>query len=155
MNYLEKRRRYKVKKELRRTKPWLMGDRLEQEVDRVLGIADSGVMDWATLVESGKPTSDYPTKDSIKQEHIRSVAREFGVRPYQLYWFFTQKLNKLDAAGRTKSDYMAVLRECATVTLKKSMSDEEKITAATMFAQFANTPISRIDAEIMLDEGKL
>lgn len=151
--YLEKRRRHKVKKMLRLQKPYLMGALLEQEVDRVLVVADSGKMDWAMTKKV--ETSDYPTPESITQTNIREVAKEFGVRPYHLYWFFTQKVIKLQASGRTKHDYLAVLREVAVTALKKSLTDEEKITAALLFGQFAGLIITHQEASLMLEEGTL
>lgn len=152
-DFLEKRRRHKVKKMLRLQKPYLMGAQLEQEVDRVLGISDSGRMDWAMTKKV--EVSEYPTPDSIKESHVREVATEFGVRPYQLYWNFMQKVTKYQASGREKHNYMAVLKECAATTVKKELKDDEKITAVLLFGQFTNVSITRQQAELMLEQGKI
>lgn len=129
--YLEKRRRHKAKKMLRREKPYLMGDALEQEVDRVLGIADSGKMDWAELVESGKPASPYQTPESVFPE-IEKVANQFSIKQWVLYWYFKKKVLKLQSSGRRKSDYLALLKETATKV--KPLSRTEKVQALVLFA---------------------
>ena len=152
-DYIEKRRRNQVKKQLRRTKPYLMGQQLDIEVDKVLGISDSGVMDWAAIQKVA--VSDYPTPESITPDLVRSTAKKFGVRPYLLHWVFIQKINKLSASGRTKADYLAVLKECVLVALKKQLTDQEKIIAVVLFSEFAGTPITRLQAEIMLDQEEL
>lgn len=131
MDYLEKRRRYKAKKMIRKKKPWLMGAQLEDEVDRVLGIADSGKMDWATLVESGKRVSEYPTPESVYPK-IEEVAQQFSLKVWVLYWFFKKKILKLQASGRTKTDYLALLRETATKV--KPLNHTEKCQAMVLFA---------------------
>ena len=152
-DFIEKRRRNKIKKMVRLQKPYLMGALLNQEVDRLMGVADSGVMDWAVIKKA--VISDHPTPESITPDLIRSTAKKFGVRPYQLHWVFTQRINKLDASGRTKSDYLAVLKECVMVALNKKLTDEEKVTAVILFAEFAGTPIARLQAEIMFEQGEL
>jgi len=152
-NYLEKRRRHKVKKHLRLEKPWLMGAQLDQEVDRILEIADSGRMDWAMTKKV--EVSDHPTPDSVTETHVRETSKKFNIRPYQLYWMFVQKVTKLQASGRTKHDYLAVLKEVAATTIKKNFSDEEKITAVLLFSQFTSLSITRQEAEKMLEEGKI
>ena len=152
-NYLEKRRRNKVKKQLRKQKPYLMGAQLDEEVDRVLGLSDSGKMDWAAIQKT--EVSDYPTPESVTEKDVREVAKAFGLRPYKLYWFFSQKLNKLTATGRKRNDYMAVLKECASAALKKELKDEEKITGVLFFAQFTNVTVTRHDAELMLFKGEI
>lgn len=147
-DYLEKRRRYKAKKMLRREKPWLMGDALEQEVDRVLGIADSGKMDWATLIESGKPTSKYPTPESVYPE-IEAVANQFSIKQWVLYWHFKKRVLKLQASGRRKSDYLALLKETATKV--KPLTNTEKIQALTLFSQeVKKEPMTPGEAESLL-----
>lgn len=152
-DFLEKRRRHKVKKMLRLQKPYLMGALLDQEVDRILGISDSGRMDWAMTKKV--EVSDYPTPDSIKEAHVREVAKEFGVRPYRLYWTFMQKVTKLEASGREKHNYLAVLKECAATTIKKELKDDEKITAVLLFGQFTNVSITRQQAVEMLEQGTI
>lgn len=152
-SYIEKRRRHRVKKQIRLQKPWLMGAQLDQEVDRVLGIADSGRMDWAITKKT--EVSEHPTPESITENQVRSTAKEFGIRPYQLYWFFMRKVTKLQASGRTKHDYLAVLKETAATALKKNLTDEEKITAALLFGRFANVSITHQEALAMLEEGTL
>jgi len=152
-DYLEKRRRNRIKKELRLHKPYLMGALLDQEVDRVLGIADSGRMDWAMA----RPTQilDHASADDVTPEEVRATAKEFGIRPYQLYWLFLQKVNKFKASGREKHNYLAVLRECAVSTIKKELTGDEKVTAALLFGQFASVSITRQEAERLLAEGEL
>ena len=152
-DYLEKRRRNRIKKEIRLRKPYLMGAMLDQEVDRVLGIADSGRMDWAMA----KPTVilDHQNPEDVTPEEVRTIAKEFGVRPYLLYWLFLQKVTKFKASGRTKHNYFAVLRECAVPAIKKELTGDEKVTAALLFGQFASVSITRQEAERLLAEGEL
>jgi hypothetical protein len=153
MNYLDKRRRHRVKKMLRLQKPYLMGAQLEQEVDRVLGVADSGKMDWAMTKKV--EVSDHPTPDSVSEVEVRSVAKEFGVRPYHLYWVFMQKVTKYQASGKEKHNYLAVLKECAASAIKKELSDEEKITAVPLFGQFTGVSVTRAQAQRMLHKGEI
>lgn len=152
-DYLEKRQKNKIKKMLRLQKPYLMGPQLNQEVERIMGIADSGKMDWAMAKKT--EVSEYPTPESITEEKIRSIAKEFGLRPYVLYWFFMQKVTKLKASGRDKFDYLEVLKEVASSSLKKSLSDEEKITAVLFFANFTGVNITREQVELLLLKGDL
>lgn len=152
-NFLEKRRRNRTKKMIRLQKPWLMGALLDQEVDRVLGISDSGRMDWAMTKKT--EVSDHPTPDSVTEDEVRAIAKEFGVRPYHLYWLFMMKITKYQASGREKHNYLAVLKECASAAIKKELTDEEKITAVLLFGQFTSVTITRQQAEFMLEEGKL
>lgn len=130
-DYLEKRRRHKAKKMLRKEKPWLMGQQLEDAVDKLLGVADSGKMDWATLVESGKKSSQYPTPESVYPK-IEEVAAQFSIKEWVLYWFFKKKVLKLQASGRSKTDYLALLRESATKI--KPLNHTEKVQALTLYA---------------------
>lgn len=153
MNYLDKRRRHKVKKQLRLEKPWLMGTLLEQEVDRILNISDSGRMDWASIKKV--ETSDHPTPESVVEQEVRDTAKLFGVRPFQLYWHFLQKTTKLDASGKVKNNYLAVLRECAVQAIKKELTDEEKIIAILLFGQFSHVSVTRQEAERMLMRGEI
>lgn len=152
-DYLEKRRRNRVKKMLRLEKPFLMGALLDQEVDRVLGLADSGRMDWAMAKKT--EITDHPTPDDVTEEEVREVAKQFGVRPYKLYWLFMQKVTKFQSSGREKHNYLAVLKECAVSAIKKELTDDEKITAALLFGQFASLSITRQEAEMMLERGEL
>ena len=152
-DYLEKRRRNRIKKELRLHKPYLMGALLNQEVDRIMGIADSGRMDWAMAKKT--EILDHPTVGDVTREEVREVAREFGIRPYQLYWMFMSKVTKYKASGREKHNYLAVLRECAASTIKKELTGDEKVTAALLFAQFASVIITRQEAEGLLQNGEL
>lgn len=152
--FVEKRRRNQTKKAVRKAKPWLMGQQLETEVDRVLGVADSGKMDWAAAIKKPE-ASDFPTVESIQQDHVQEVAKEFGLRPYKLYWFFTQKVNKLQATGRSRNDYMALLKECATLALKKELSDEEKKTAAMFWGKFIGVTVTRQQVELLMFKGEL
>jgi hypothetical protein len=155
-DYLLNKRRNQARKEIKKTKKYLMGQALEEEVDRVLGIADSGNMDWVTLVDSGKPATEYGTPESITLEVVVNIADELGVRPYQLYWLYLSKLNKLKASGRTKSDYSALLRDSAAKLAKKEFSDSEKIMAAMAYSKdLRNVTLTRSDVEIMLMTGKI
>lgn len=152
-DFLEKRRRHKVKKMLRLQKPYLMGAQLDQEVDRILGISDSGRMDWAMTKKV--EVSDHPTPDSVTEAEVREVAKEFGIRPYRLFWLFMQKVTKYQASGKEKHDYLAVLKECAAQAIKKELSDDEKITAVLLFGQFTNVSITRQQAMLMLEQGTI
>lgn len=148
MNYADKRRRHQTKKMVRLQKPYLMGQQLDMEVDRVLGIADSGKMDWATLVESGKSTSQYSTPESVYPE-IEKVADQFSIRQWVLYWHFKKKILKLQASGRTKSDYLALLKETATKV--KPLSNTEKIQALKLFSdEVKKEPMTPAEAENLL-----
>jgi hypothetical protein len=152
-DYLEKRRRNRVRKELRLRKPYLMGPQLDQEVDRIMGIADSGRMDWAMAKKT--EILDHAEPEDVTEEEIRAIAKEFGVRPYLLYWLFMNKVTKFQASGREKHNYLAVLRECAVPAIKKELTDDEKVTAALLFGQFACVSITRQEAERLLAEGEL
>lgn len=133
-----------------------MGDKLDQEVERVLGIADSGDMDWATFVESGKGVSEYPTSESIGYEQCVSVAREHNIRPYQLYWFFYKAVERLKSAGRSKTDYLSYLREIATKSVSKELKDDEKLLAIMLYAKnIGGQEITKSKAEEMLLMGEL
>jgi len=152
--YLNMKRRNQVKKQLRRTKPYLMGQKLDLEVDRVLGISDSEKMDWAAIA---KPTisSDYPTPKSIGEKEIREVAEYFKIRPYKLHWFYLQKTTKIRAGGRDKSDYMEVLKACAMTAVTKELSDEEKKIGIILFANSTGVTITQSQADSMLFKGEL
>lgn len=155
-NYLATKRRNRAKKELRKTRPHLMGQQLEIEVDRVLKIADTGKMDWTKFVDDNSVSSDYPTADSVKYEDVVEIAKEFRLRPYALYWFYLKKVAKLDASGRKKTDYKALLKSLAPSVIGKELDFDTKIVAATMYAKdLKNVMITRSQAESMIMEGKL
>jgi hypothetical protein len=153
-DYLNKRRRNQAKKQLRRTKPYLFGDQLDQEVDRQFGISDSGSMDWAAIQKT--EVSDYPTPDSVRYEDVVEIAKEFKLRPYALYWFYLKKVNKLDATGRKKNDYKALLKELAPSVIGKELDFDTKIVAATIYAKdLKSVTLTRSEAESMIMEGKI
>lgn len=146
--YLEKRRRNQTKKMVRRQKPYLMGAQLEEEVDRVLGIADSGVMDWATVVESGRPASQYQTPESV-YPHIDRIAKQFGIKQSELYYHYKRKVLKYQGSGRTKNDYLAVLEECATKM--KPLKRQERIQAVVYYStDVIQKPMTAEQADVFL-----
>lgn len=153
MNYSDKRRRHRVKKMVRLNKPYLVGVWLDLEVDRLLGISDSGKMDWAMTKKV--EISDHLTPNSVTEDEVRETAKEFGIRPYHLYWFFLQKVTKYQASGKEKHNYLAVLRECAAQAIKKELSNEEKITAVLLFGQFTGVSVTRQQAELMIFKGEI
>lgn len=132
MSFAEKKRRQLAKKELRKTKPYLMGAQLENEVDRVLGIADSGSMDWRLLIEMGKGDSPYTTPESV-YDKLTEVAGRYHLREWALYWFYALKVNTLKAAGRTKTDYLALLEAAAQGA--KELSPESMVRAVLLHAK--------------------
>ncbi len=152
--YLAIKRRNKIKKEVKKKYPNLMGQQLNNKVDHILGISDSGKMDWASF-EAPTKTSDYPDVKSVKYKDLKEVAKEFGVRPYILYWFFLKKISKLQASGRSKNDYKALARDLAPAVIGKELDFDTKIIAATMFAKLNNVMITRQQAESMILEGKI
>ena len=152
--YLAIKRRNKIKKEVKKKYPNLMGQQLNNKVDHILGISDSGKMDWASF-EAPTKTSDYPDVKSVKYKDLKEVAKEFGVRPYILYWFFLKKISKLQASGRSKNDYKALARDLAPACIGKELDFDTKIIAATMFAKLNNVMITRQQAESMILEGKI
>lgn len=154
-DYLEKKRRNKVKKQLRRVKPYLMGDKLEQEIDRIMGIADSGKMDWVVAVESGKTASEYPTPESITYEKLVETAEKFMVRPYILYWFFFRKVDKQKTSGRKSSDYLAMLTECAVRAAKADLKSEEKVMALKAYSRNYGQELSQDQIERMIFTGEV
>jgi len=155
-NYLETKRRNRARKELRKQYPNLMGQQLEDKVDRVLGIADTGKMDWTKFVDNNSKTSDYPTPDSVKYEDVVEIAKEFRLRPYALYWFYLKKIAKLTASGRDKTNYKALLKELAPGVIGKELDFDTKIVAATIYAKdLKDVMITRQQAEAMIMEGKL
>jgi hypothetical protein len=132
MSFTDKKRRQLAKRELRKTKPYLMGWQLEEEVDKVLGIADSGKMDWRLLIESGKDDSAYSTPESV-YEKLTEVASKYHLREWALYWFYSLKVNKLKASGRSKTDYLALLEESAQSA--KELSYENMVRAVLLHAK--------------------
>lgn len=154
-SYFHQKQRNKVKKELRRSKPYLMGQALDAEVDRVMGIAKSGKMDWAVAVEATRETSSYPTPESITKVEIKKVAKEHAVQGYVLYWVFYQKLEKLKAVGRGRTDYFALLVDCVPKAIRLNMDDAEKITAAKIYAKNIHgkeLSVSQLQAKIIMGE---
>jgi len=158
-DFMIQKQRNKVKKELRRVKPYLFGAQLENEVDKVIGVVHTGKMDWAAVVNAVKAETEskYPTPESIKYENVVAVAEEFGIRPYHLFWFYSQKLEKLQANGRNKFDYMATLRAVAgSILKKKDLEPEEKIVAVQLYAKkLRNITITRQKAETMIFLGEI
>lgn len=132
MNFTDKKRRQLAKKELRKTKPYLIGWQLEEEVDRILGIADSGRMDWRLLIETGKDESAYSTPESVFDK-LTEVATKYHLREWALYWFYSLKVNKLKASGRSKTDYLALLEESAQSA--KELSYENMVRAVLLHAK--------------------
>lgn len=154
-SYLETKRRNRVRKELRKKYPSLMGQKLEDQVDRHLGIADSGKMDWAILKDN-KTTSDHPTPDSVTYDEIVSVAEEYKIRPYVLYWFYMKKVNKIKASGRDKSDYLALIKDIAPSVIGKELDFDTKIVAATMYVKdMKGVTITYPQAEGMVLRGEI
>jgi hypothetical protein len=155
MNYLDKYRRNRVKRALRLQKPYLMGALLNQEVDRVLGIADSGKMDWVSLIESGKEVSDYPTPDSVISL-IPEMAKKYQTKNYLVYWFFKKKINSLESSGRFKSNYKAVLEESARKAAESHLSEDARAVALVLFsADVRKQELSSMLAKIMIEENKV
>lgn len=154
-NYLAMKRRNRAKKELRRRYPSLMGQQLEDKVDQMLGVADSGRVDWAMFKDNSK-TSDYPTPDSVKYEDFVEVGELYRVRPYILYWFFKKKIAKLEARGSDKTDYKALLKDVASASIGKELDFDTKIVAITMFAkEMKNVTITRSQAEGLIVRGEI
>lgn len=154
-SYFHQKKRNKVKKELRRSKPYLQGAKLDEEVDRVLGIAQSGKMDWAVAVEATKEVSDHPTPESVSREEINQVASEYGIKGYVLYWVYYQKVEKLRASGRSKNNYLALLKSCVSAAARSNMDDSVKVTAAKIYAKNVygkDLTVSEIQAKIIMGE---
>lgn len=155
-DYLAIKRRNKAKKELRKRYPSLMGQQLEQKVDEVLGTADSGKMDWAELVADSKVVSDYPTPKSVKYEDFLEIGEKYKVRPYVLYWFYSKKISKLQASGRKKNNYKALLKELAPTCIGKELDFDTKIVAATLYAKdLKGVIVTRPQIESMIVSGEL
>lgn len=157
-SYFIQKQRNKVKRVLQKKHPTLFGKRMELEVDKIIGVVDTGKMDWAALVNIIHTTeqSQYPTPESITSEVLKGVADEFKVRPYILYWFFLQKLEKLQANGRKKHDYLSVLRGCVSYAAKKTLVDGEKRSAAIVYAKnILNIELTLGKADTMIFTGEL
>lgn len=131
-DYLAIKRRNKLKKEIRKAKPNLFGQALDREVDRVMGVSHSPQMDWASVSAMSTPPSQYPTPESVIP-HIEEVANEFNIKQWALWWQFKKKVNKLEASGRDRHDYMALLKQIAMTP--KKLSYEEKILAYQLFGK--------------------
>lgn len=154
-DYLEIKRRNRARKELRKKYPSLMGQQLEEKVDKFLGVADSGKVDWA-MFKDNSVTSDYPDPQSVKYDDVVEVAKEFKIRPYMLYWFFMKKVTKLQASGRKKTNYKAVLKEIAPSVIGKELDMDTKIVAATMYAKdLKSVMLTRSQVEGMIIGGEL
>lgn len=154
--HLAIKKRNRARKQLRKIRPHLIGQRLEAEVDRVLNIADSGKMDWASLVADSTKTSDYPDSKSVKYEDFKEIAKEFRIRPYILYWHFIKKVAKLQASGRGKSDYRALAVDLAPTCIGVELDFDTKIVSATIYAKdMKDVMLTRSQAESMIMEGKL
>lgn len=154
--YLEIKRRNQAKKELRKKYPSLMGQQLEAKVDQVLGIVDSGKMDWAILASNNVKTSKYPSHDSVKYDDFVKVAKEYKIRPYILYWFYMKKVNKLKASGRSKSDYYAMLKDIAPTVIGKELNFDTKTVAAALYAKdLKGVMLTRQQIEEMIIKGEL
>lgn len=154
-NYLEMKRRNRAKKELRKKYPHLMGQQLEDKVDQHLGIVDSGKMDWAMLKDNSV-TSDYPTPESLRYEDFLEVGKKYKVRPYVLYWFFKKKVAKLEARGRDRANYKAMLSDVASASIGKELDMDTKIVAATMYAkELQSVTLTRSQVEGMIVRGEI
>lgn len=129
-----------------------MSSALEREIDKVLGVVDSGKMDWVTLVESGREASEYSTPESAI-DLIPSMSEKYKVRNYLIYWIFKNKILKLRASGRSKSDYSAVLEESAIKASQKNFSEDEKVLAIIAFSKdIQNKSINKVEAEMLLSQ---
>jgi len=156
--YLQQKNRNKVRRELKKTKPYLQGIQLENEIDRILGVIDTGKLDWMKVVNEVKPTelSAYSLPESIGYEEIKQVAHEYNVRPYLLYWFYHQKIEQLKSSGRTKYNYLSTLKNVATKIVSRDLDETEKITAAILYAkQIGAKPLTKSQAKMMLLMGEL
>jgi hypothetical protein len=154
--FLDNKQRNKIKKQVRYQHPELFGKALDREVDRVMGIAKSGKMDWAMVGATITPPSNYMSPDDIGLDEIVSVASEYSMRPYILYWFFVRKLQTLQADGREKNDYLALLKLVASTSVKKTLTDDEKIPAIQLFAKnIKHIEISVSDIEFMIFKGEI
>lgn len=152
--YADQRRRNKVKRQIRKVKPHLFGQQLETEVDRIIGISDSGSMDWAEIAKP-KEESKFPTPESIGPKEIREVCNEYRMIPYVLYWVYSQRLDRLRSSGRKKHDYYAYLREVAATSSSTKLEHKEIVTAYMKYHnEMLLESISRVDAEIAVVSGK-
>ena len=155
-DYLATKRRNRAKKELRKKYPRLMGQQLEDKVDQVLGVADSGKMDWTQFLKPNQISSKYHSAETITYDDVVEVAKSYKIRPYVLYWFYLKKINKLSASGREKANYKAVLKEVATASISKELDMDTKIVAATIYAKdLKGVMLTRPQVESMILEGKL
>jgi hypothetical protein len=156
-NYLKRKQRNQIKKKLRLAKPYLMGARLEQEIDCVLGIADSGKLDWLEIVQDTKKKSQYSTPESIVPDKLEEIAKKYSIRRWVLYWYFKQKILKLKASGRDKNDYLALLEEIAQkAATKKELSQTEKITAIVLFSkEIKKDPVTPEQARTIIFKNNL
>ena len=152
-DYLAIKQRNKLKKDIRRANPSLFGQALDRETDRVMGISRSKKMDWAAVSATITPISQYSTSESVIP-HIEKVATEFNVKQWALWWLFKKKALKLEASGRDKHDYLALLRQIAMSPQK--LSHEEKVLALILFStEIMNEPLSRDEAITTIERAKL
>lgn len=156
--YLQSKARAKLKKDIRYKKPHLFGQALDREVDRVIGISKSSNMDWAAVSAIITPprVSNYPTKESITEKEILEVGNEYSIRPYILYWFFNKKVQSLESSGRDKTDYLSLLRDVATKSVRRTLTDVEKISAVKLYAKnIKNVELSNGQVDLMVFKGEL
>lgn len=154
--YLDQKRRTKIKKDLRKTKPYLMGWKLDEEVDRVMGVIDSGELDWVQhTATKADPNSTHPTPDSVTKQDVYDMADKYSLRPYVVYWSYKQKVAGLEASGRTKTNYLSLLEQAAQKA-KPVVDSDEKIKALTVyFSEVLEREVTRSELEIMILEGKV
>lgn len=154
-DYLAIKRRNRARKEVRKKYPSLMGQQLEDKVDQMLGVADSGKVDWAMFKDNSE-TSEYPTPESVKYEDFVEIGKKYKVRPYVLYWFYQKKVAKLSARGSRKTDYRALLIDVASSSIGKELDMDTKIVAATMYAKdLKGVMLTRPQVEGMIVRGEL
>src|SRR5690606_9880907 len=91
-----------------------------------------GRMDWKLLIETGKGDSPYSTPESV-YDKLTEVAAKYHLREWALYWFYSLKVNKLKASGRSKTDYLALLEEAAINA--KELSYENMVRAVLLHAK--------------------
>ena len=157
-DYLAIKARNKLKKQIRYQKPYLYGQALDHEIDRLIGISTSDKMDWAQISAIITPPaqSNYPTPESIGEDEVVKIAQEYSIRPYILYWFYLKKIQTLKSSGREKHDYLAVLTDCAAKSIRRTLTDEEKMTAVKIYAKnLRNIELSQGQLNTMLFRGEL
>ena len=152
-DYLALKQRCKIKKQIKKAKPYLFGQKLDIEVDRVMGIANSGKLDWLEIMENTKKPSAYQTPESVHPQ-LDDIAKELSIRPWILFWFFNKKVLKLIAGGRTKSDYLALLKDIATSI--KPLTNTQQIQAFALYSKvIKNCPLTTQQAETIMESKGL